>query len=80
MKPSESTITGDLLKMWDEEFNRMTRERLEAGAKEYGETAFVDADVFQMAKEEVVDLSNYARFLYYKLSALELELKVRGTE
>ena len=74
MKPNESTITDDLLKTWDEEFNTLTRQRLADGAKEYGPTAFVNADVFQMAKEELVDLSNYARFLYYKLSALELQI------
>jgi|TARA_Y100000310_G_scaffold343321_1_gene450399 hypothetical protein len=53
----------------------MIIDRLEMGVKEYGETGFIENDIWQYAKEELVDLANYARFLYFKISALEMEVK-----
>ena len=44
---------------------------LDMGKRDYGSLGFVKNDVWTMAKEEVVDLANYARFLYYKISAIE---------
>ena len=75
MELNESSITDDLLKTWDNEFDSMVQDRLEMGKRDYGSLGFVKNDVWTMAKEEVVDLANYARFLYYKISAIELAIE-----
>jgi hypothetical protein len=71
MELNENSITDDLLKTWDSEFDAMVKDRLEMGKRDYGSLGFVKNDVWLMAKEEVIDLANYARFLYYKISAIE---------
>ena len=75
MQLNENTIAKDLLATWGDEFNAMIIDRLEMGVKEYGETGLIENDIWQYAKEELVDLANYARFLYFKISALEMEVK-----
>jgi hypothetical protein len=82
MELNESSITDDLLRTWDNEFDSMVQDRLEMGKRDYGSLGFVKNDVWTMAKEEVVDLANYARFLYYKISALEVHIamQVEGAE
>jgi len=75
MQLNENTITSDLLVKWGEEFNTMIIDRLEMGSREYGDYGFIENDIWEYAKEEVVDLANYARFLYFKISALEMAVK-----
>jgi hypothetical protein len=55
------------------EFDKMCRERWEMGAREYGETSFLnpEVDTLQMAIEEIVDLSNYARMTFMKLRMIQ---------
>ena len=56
---------------YDKPFQEARAARLEVGEKEYGAYKFLSADVINMAKEEVIDLANYAQFIYYKLCLLE---------
>lgn len=51
-------------------FDNLTAERLETGAQEYGEFAFLGNDVAVMLQEELLDISNYARFLFIKIGIL----------
>jgi len=45
--------------------------RQNEGAREYGELAFLGNDMVQFIQEELVDMANYARFLFMKLTILK---------
>jgi len=71
--PNESTMSSDLAKLLqeaDEEFVARCQERLAIGQERYGEMAFLGVDTIEEAMQEVLDLSNYARFTYIKLYLL----------
>lgn len=63
---------------YDAQFEAEREKRLAMGAEEYGPTKFLDINVIEMAKEEVIDLANYAQFIYYKLCMLEETTKDVG--
>lgn len=63
---------------YDVQFEAQRAERLAMGEEEYGEYNFLSANVIEMAKEEVIDLANYAQFIYYKLCMLEEDMKDVG--
>lgn len=48
------------------------QERIERGQEKYGPFKFLDADLIEEAMQEVLDLNNYARFLYIKLYILRM--------
>ena len=58
-------------------FDVMCKQRWENGEGEYGPRAFLGNDVLKMAKEEVVDLANYARMAFMKIELLEIAVKER---
>jgi hypothetical protein len=78
MSTSESRITPDSLRVMiqeaSEEFDRLTQSRLQTGANEYGEFAFFENPTLEMALEELVDLSNYARMTFIKIRLLTRSL------
>ena len=63
---------------YDKQFEEERAERLDIGEREYGAYKFLSADVINMTKEEVIDLANYAQFIYYKLCLLEEATKDVG--
>ena len=71
---SENTTKADLIQNFSNEFKLRCKKRMSEGATEYGETAFLDNNVIEMAKEEVLDLANYAKMLFIKIRLLEHEL------
>jgi hypothetical protein len=71
---SENTTKADLIQNFSNEFEMSCKKRMREGAVEYGETAFLEANVIEMAKEEVLDLANYAKMLFIKIRLLEHEL------
>ncbi len=52
-------------------FVKFMRDGMIMGSKSYGKYAYLNKDVFRMAKEELRDLADYAYFLYLKLEAIE---------
>jgi hypothetical protein len=68
------TPTLDRLNELSREFDVACKERLVAGAAEYGEFAFLGNDVLRMLYEELFDLANYAKMKFMKLRLLEDEL------
>jgi hypothetical protein len=48
------------------------QERIEKGQEKYGPFKFLGADLIEEAMQEVLDLNNYARFLYIKLFILRM--------
>ena len=53
------------------EFQKRCMDRLEAGEKEYGPGTYNSMDVLAEAKEELLDVANYALFLYVKLKRIQ---------
>lgn len=68
----------EFIQQANEEFDRRTQERHDAGAEKYGPLKFLDANVVEEAMQEVLDLANYARYTFIKLwlmnQALDAEL------
>lgn len=56
-----------LLKDGQDELNEKLAARMAAGAKEYGELAFLDRDTIEEVMEEVADVINWGTFLYLKM-------------
>lgn len=52
-------------------FDKLTQERHEAGAKEYGVVTFLGNDVMRMMMEELADTANYCRMQFIKLMMLQ---------
>jgi hypothetical protein len=61
----------ELLDVYSKEFDALCAERHEMGAEKYGPGKFLTVDTLQEALEEIVDLSNYARYTFIKLRALQ---------
>lgn len=59
------------LEVYSKEFDTLCTERHEMGAEKYGPGKFLTVDTLQEAIEEIVDLSNYARYTFVKLRALQ---------
>lgn len=60
---------------WSESFDKLCRERHEAGAAEYGKFTFLENDVVRMMAEELADTSNYCRMQFIKLMFLQRMLE-----
>ena len=56
-----------MLKDGQDELNEKLAARMAAGAKEYGELAFLDRDTIEEVMEEVADVINWGTFLYLKM-------------
>lgn len=50
------------------------------GAREYGELGFLGNDMILFIQEELVDMANYARFLYMKLVILKEQALESGID
>lgn len=75
---------GKLLAEFSEAFDKLTIERHEAGAAEYGQFTFLENDVVRMMAEELADTANYCRMQFIKLmllqKVLEEDLAGRGLQ
>lgn len=72
-KPEEAEEAAELLQMlekYNELFNEMAQTRHDVGATKYGEFTFLENDVARMLMEELVDASNYCRYLFMKIGIL----------
>ena len=69
-----------LIQGFNQSFDEQTSERLRAGAEEYGEFAFLGNDVAVMLQEELLDIANYARFMYIKIGLLNAFVSQRAME
>jgi hypothetical protein len=74
-EPEDIPVAAELIQELSEEFDAMTLARHEMGAEKYGPVRFTEVDSIQMALEEIVDLSNYARYTYIKLRLLQIRLQ-----
>jgi hypothetical protein len=52
------------------QFDQDCSDRHEMGAQKYGEGTFLEKDVMRMAQDEIIDASNYLRYLYIKLELM----------
>jgi hypothetical protein len=59
------------LEAYSEEFDRRCEARHEMGSEKYGPGKFLMVDTLEEAMQEIIDLSNYARYTYIKLRALQ---------
>lgn len=73
-------IDSETLQTLSDEFSDLTEERHQMGAEQYGPTKFLTVDTVRMAAEELVDLANYARYMYIKLRIMEESLRERGID
>ena len=67
---SEGTELAEVMEIWSASFDKLTQERHEAGAKEYGTFTFLGNDVVRMMAEELADTANYCRMQFIKLMIL----------
>jgi hypothetical protein len=63
-----------LIQEYSNEFDQMTQDRHSAGEEVYGPLKFLGVDTIQEALEEIVDLSNYARYTFIKLKILQAKV------
>lgn len=66
---------AELLKEYSAAFDKLTQERHEVGAKEYGAFTFLENDVVRMMMEELADTANYCRMQFIKLMLLQHALE-----
>jgi hypothetical protein len=64
-----------LLAKADADFVQACVDRMELGEQQYGPFKFMEADTLQEAMDEVIDLVNYGRMTYIKLSLLQANLQ-----
>lgn len=55
---------------YSQEFDRMCQERHDLGEQKYGAGKFLTVNTVEEAMFEVVDLANYARYTYVRLSLM----------
>lgn len=61
----------EMMQKYSDEFDARCQERHLMGEKKYGAGTWVNVDTLEMAIEEIIDLSNYARFSFIKLRMLQ---------
>jgi hypothetical protein len=61
----------DLIEGYNDQFFAHCEQRHREGAKEYGDLAFLNNNMIEYILEEIVDLANYARFIYIKVKLME---------
>ena len=64
----------DKINFYAEEYDRKTFERHVAGEEKYGAGTWLGTDTMEHAKDEVLDLGNYAKFTYIKLCLFQEKL------
>jgi hypothetical protein len=74
------SVSAELLERLNKEFFDLQEQRQQGGAAQYGELAFLKNPLPQFIIEEVVDLANYARFLYIRLRLLEIAANESGID
>jgi hypothetical protein len=57
----------ELLKEGQAELNKKLQERMDTGAQEYGELAFLNRETIEEVMEEVADVINWGTFVYLKM-------------
>ena len=67
---SDAIEVANAMEILSEAFDKLTQERHEAGAKEYGTFTFLGNDVVRMMAEELADTANYCRMQFIKLMML----------
>lgn len=75
----EETLTKAIIE-WSGAFDKLTQERHEAGAKEYGVVTFLENDIIRMMAEELADTANYCRMQFIKLMLLQTHLETKITD
>lgn len=65
-------VLFELVNKLSEDFDRECNERHAMGQEKYGPAKFLEIDSIRAAIEEVVDMSNYARYNYIKLRLIEM--------
>lgn len=70
MTTSEESLVH-VLNRCAEAFDKLCRERHEAGAAEYGQLTFLENDIVRMMLEELADTTNYCRMQAIKLLVLQ---------
>jgi hypothetical protein len=56
-----------MLKDGQAELNKKLKERMDAGAEEYGDLAFLNRETIDEVMEEVADVINWGTFVYLKM-------------
>lgn len=72
---SEAAKLAEDINAFSAAFDRLCRERHEAGAQEYGPVTFLGNDVIRMMMEELADTANYCRMQFVKLMMLQREVE-----
>jgi hypothetical protein len=70
----EMEAFAELLEEANRAFDKSCQDRHAAGAEKYGAIGFFERNTVSEAMDEVVDLSNYARYTYVKLYIMNLQL------
>jgi len=63
-KPDSVT---EAVERYSQEFDRMCQERHTLGSLKYGEGKFLQVNTLEEAMQEIIDLSNYARYTFIRL-------------
>jgi hypothetical protein len=75
---SEPELTPDqieIVRVADAAFDQMCQARHDMGRSKYGILTFLEMPTFEMALEELADLSNYARYTFIKIMLLRDSVK-----
>lgn len=72
--PDASDVFAALLVQFSEDFDNACTMRHAMGAEKYGPGKFLTVDTIEEALQEIVDLSNYARYTYIKFRMLQMWL------
>lgn len=65
------STSAQKLQQYSDEFTDLTLERHEFGEQKYGPGTFLTKDTMYEALLELADLSNYARYTYMRIRALQ---------
>jgi hypothetical protein len=71
LDPEESVDFAGFIASLSEEFDEQCTARHKHGAEKYGAGKFLTVDTLEEAMQEIVDLSNYARYTYIRLRLLQ---------
>jgi hypothetical protein len=76
------TIPAELINGYSDSFDEECQARHKMGAEKYGPVAFLspDNDLIRMLQEELVDASNYCRYLYIRLSLIHNLMAAREAD
>jgi hypothetical protein len=70
-------VKNKLIKKYETKFNVETHKRLERGMKKYGENKWQYIDALDELEQEILDIRNYALFLWIKIRELSKDVNIR---